>query len=82
MEASLLLLELHGRTLRRLTKALGTHVQGLAQAERQLRNHLDSKTRRRLVQLDYATALVRHVTEESCAAVSYTHLTLPTICSV
>lgn len=69
-DAGLILLKLHGVLLRHLCDQAGRHFEGLSSASRYLfkEGHLDAKLKKKLCQLDYATALVRHVTNASATS--------------
>lgn len=63
-----LLAEVHGDALRVLTRCAGIQLQGLRQGERLLRDRLSSKSRRRLIAVDLAFSVFRHLTAEGCKA--------------
>ena len=68
LEAELLIALAHGRLLRVLSNAAGEHYDGLTSATRLLRKagcRWSARTQRRLMQLDVAAALVRHITKAS-----------------
>ena len=67
-EAEALILGLHRRVLSMASDAAGKHFTGLRVADKALRKSITSKSARRMVQLDYAHALVRHITGSSCEA--------------
>eukprot|EP00975_Prorocentrum_lima_P006140 1326715-Prorocentrum_lima.AAC.1 len=70
MDASALIQELHGQALRAIANGLGQHFHGLAQAARAAKRHgyLDNVMLKRLLQVDFAFNLVRHITTPSLAS--------------
>jgi len=65
----LLIAELHGKSLRCITSARGTHFQGLGAAARSLRaqRHISNKMSNKLLNIDAAFGLSRHITAISVA---------------
>ena len=61
--ATVLVAELHGEVLRILALAAQRHFQGLGQATRWHRDKLSSSLRRRLLRLEAAYQVMRHITE-------------------
>eukprot|EP00969_Alexandrium_andersonii_P106332 4691392-Alexandrium_andersonii.AAC.1 len=51
---------LHRRLLHALSRGAGRHLQGMQQASRVLRGRVDGPTRKRLVVIDGAFAMLRH----------------------
>ena len=68
MDASALVFAVHGALLRHLAAASGVHYQGLQQAARHLRTAVPPQLVRRLMHLDAAYNVVRHITGPSCQA--------------
>ena len=70
MTASAIIFELHGSLLRMMSLSSGVHYQGIAQAARQLRarGKLCRRTTKKLIELDYAYNITRHITEISAQA--------------
>ena len=64
----LLLVELHGRLLRRLSDEAGAHFGGLQVAGRFFakRGRIGRGSAKKLAQLDSVTAWLRHVTRAAC----------------
>eukprot|EP00973_Karenia_brevis_P043576 6038373-Karenia_brevis.AAC.1 len=62
MDAAALIGHLHGQILRLLSDDAHLPFQGLQEASRCRKLRLDSRTRKRLVQLDHAFAWTRHIT--------------------
>lgn len=57
---------MHGTAFRMLCAAAGEHFQGLRHAEQHFRHSLPSTRRRRMITVDLAFPLIRHVSDESC----------------
>lgn len=66
MDPILVVFAAHGRVLPQVVEFIG-HFNGLRQADRLLRHRGTARTRRRLVHLDVATAVLRHITSASIA---------------
>ena len=69
-EAAALLMGLHGVVLRRLCEEARCHFEGLSVAARRLHmdGRIDGSMKKKLMQLDTAVSLVRHVSAPSCGA--------------
>ena len=61
-----LLSSLHGELVRELSLWSGCHSTGLQQAVRRCKHRLDAPTRKRLLNLEVALAVCRHITEPGC----------------
>eukprot|EP00969_Alexandrium_andersonii_P184400 8146654-Alexandrium_andersonii.AAC.1 len=65
LDAPELASQLHGRALRLLAAHCDVHFEGLAVAVRKAPS-LTARTKRRLLYLDTACSVLRHITKPSC----------------